>query len=104
MTNAETTGAEKYNSLQATVRKTLSHGLQLQAAYTWSKSLSTGTLNSNDPNNSRQQYGLDASYRPQRLAINYTWEVPFGNQQGITGKLTNGWNLSGVTVVQDGTR
>jgi hypothetical protein len=103
MTNAETTGAEKYNSLQVTLRKTLSHGLQLQAAYTWSKTLSTGTLNSNDPDNSRQQYGPDASYRPQRLAINYSWEVPFGNHQGFTGKLTNGWNLSGVTVVQDGT-
>jgi len=103
MTNAETTGSEKYNSLQVTLRKTLSHGLQLQAAYTWSKTLSTGTLNSNDPDNSAQQYGPDASYRPQRLAINYSWDVPFGNHQGFTGKLTNGWNLSGVTVVQDGT-
>ena len=31
----------KFNSLQATVRKQMSHGLQLQAAYTWSRAFIT---------------------------------------------------------------
>jgi hypothetical protein len=30
---------KKYNSLQLTLRKQLSKGLQLQAAYTWAKGL-----------------------------------------------------------------
>jgi hypothetical protein len=103
LTEAGSDGDEKFNSLQATVRKQLSHGLTLQAAYTWSRAFTTGALTSNDPNNTAQQYGLNPSYRPQRLAVNYSWDLPFGNRQGIEGKLTNGWTLSGVTIIQDGT-
>jgi len=104
----EFTGDSKFNSLQATVRKQMSHGLTLQAAYTWSKSLNnyntaTHSAASNDPNNLKQQYGPNASYRPQRLSLNYGWDLPFGNRQGFEGKLLNGWNLSGVTVAQVGT-
>jgi hypothetical protein len=102
------TGDSKFNSLQATVRKQMSHGLTLQAAYTWSRELSdltggTTGLDSNDPNNSRQQYGPSPLYRPQRLAVNYSWDLPFGNRKGVVGEFVNGWNLSGVTIVQDGT-
>jgi hypothetical protein len=101
--DATTEGDYKFNSLQATVRKQLSHGLSLQAAYTWSKSLTTGALNINDVNNHGAQYGLNPSYRPQRLAVSYSWDLPLGRPEGFKGKLVNGWNLSGVTVVQDGT-
>ena len=48
--SAETIGDTKYNSLQATVRKNSLSGLQLQAAYTYSRSFTTQTYNSfNDP-------------------------------------------------------
>jgi Carboxypeptidase regulatory-like domain len=109
LSTSETKGDVKFNSLQATVRKQMSHGLSLQAAYTWSKTLndftnaSNNSANSGDPNNFKQQYGPSPSYRPQRLAINYSWDLPFGRAEGIVGKLTNGWNLSGVTTAQDGT-
>jgi hypothetical protein len=98
-----TDGDDKFNSLQATVRKQLSHGLSLQTAYTWSKSLTTGGLNSNDPLNYGQQYGPNPSYHPQRLAISYSWDLPSGHREGLTGKLINGWTWSGVTIAQDGT-
>ncbi len=29
--------------------------------------------------------------------------MPFGKHEGFLGKVANGWNLSGVTVAQDGT-
>jgi hypothetical protein len=102
LTQAGPDGDDKFNSLQVTVRKQMSHGLTLQAAYTWSRSFTTVPLTSNDPNNSRQQYGLNTGYYPQRLAVNYSWDLPFGNPEGFKGKLVNGWNLSGVTIVQDG--
>ena len=60
------------------------------------------TLNSNDPNNAAQQYGLSGGYYPQRLAVNYSWDLPFGHPDGLKGKLVSGWNLSGVTILQDG--
>src|ERR1022692_1908753 len=61
---ADTVGAYKYNSLQATLRKQLSHGVTFQAAYTFSRAFSNmtsgtnagGGSNSGDPSNMRQQY------------------------------------------------
>lgn len=98
-------GIENYNSLQLTVRKQLSHGLTLQGAYTWSKSMTdilSGNTNSNDPLNLAQQYGQSYFNRPQRFIINYAWAIPFGQHSGVTGKLLEGWNVSGVTTIQDG--
>jgi hypothetical protein len=97
-----TIGDSKFNSFQATVRKQFSHGFQMQAAYTWSRSFSTVPyIQVNDP--ASPQYGLDPNYRPHRLAINYSYDLPFGNHEGFLGKITNGWNLAGVTVIQNGT-
>ena len=105
-------GISNYNSLQVTLRKQFSHGLTMQAAYTWSKSLSdlvpdaaTGGYlgaNSNDPQDLRQQYGPSFYNRPQRLSVNYQYNLQIGERAGITGKLVNGWSVAGVTTVQDG--
>src|SRR5581483_2976881 len=66
-------GAANYNSLQVSVRKRFSHGLQLQASYTWSKDLSdmyqTNAAgnggDSNYPGDLWQQYGPVNFNRPQ---------------------------------------
>ena len=76
-------GDSKFNSLQATVRKQFSHGFQLQAAYTFSRSFTTVpyvTLANVNPF-VRPQYGLDSAYRPQRLTINYGWDLPSANMR-----------------------
>ena len=99
-------GISNYNSLQVTVRKQFSHGFTAQASYTWSKDLGdlTGNAgNSNDPSNLAQQYGPVAFNRSQRVIINYAYLLPFGTHQGFLGFLTSGWNLSGVTTIQNGT-
>jgi hypothetical protein len=95
-----------YNSAQLTLRKQLSHGVTLQAAYTYSKSLTngiSGTANSNDASSLGQQYGPSYYNRPERFIINYDWELPLGQHNGAAGKLLEGWSLSGVTTIQDGT-
>ncbi|MGD0906092.1 MAG: carboxypeptidase-like regulatory domain-containing protein [Candidatus Acidiferrales bacterium] len=95
----------KFNSVQATVRRQFSHGLQLQAAYTWSRAFTTNQTvsnsSSNDPN--VEQYGLNPLYHPQRLAVSYLWNLPLGSHQGFMDKVANGWSVSGVTILQDGT-
>jgi hypothetical protein len=99
-------GISDYNSLQVTMRKHLSHGISLQAAYTWSKALTNLIgygANTNNASDTGQQYGPAYFNRPQRLIVNYSWDLPFGHPGGFLGKLVEGWNLSGVTVVQDGT-
>ncbi len=107
---ADTVGAYKFNSLQATVRKQLSHGVTLQGAYTFSRAFSDmtsggnagGQSNNGDPNNLRQQYGLSPQYRPERFVLNYSWDIPYGNLKGIARTALGGWNLSGVTTIQGG--
>ena len=94
-----------YNSLQVTLRKQFSHGLTMQAAYTWSKSLTNSTENSANYNNASdlaQQYGPSYFNRPQRFIVNYSYDLPFGNRPGALGKLIGGWSISGVTTIQDG--
>jgi outer membrane receptor protein involved in Fe transport len=102
-------GTSNYNSLQATVRKQFSYGLALQGSYTWSKNLSdiaTGgpyySRNSNDPDDPAQQYGPTSYSRPQRFILNYRYELPRGNRQGVAGKFLNGWSLAGITTIQSG--
>jgi len=92
----------RYNSLQATVNHQFSHGFQMQAAYSWSRDLTdTAYVAYNTPGPGN--FGPATQYHPQRLAINYSYELPFGKHDGLVGKVANGWSVAGVTVVQDGT-
>jgi hypothetical protein len=94
-------GKSLFDSAQVTVRKQLSHGLTMQAAYTWARALdTTDHFLYNNPN--IENYGPSSYYRPQRLTISYGWDIPSGHHDGLVGKFVNGWNLSGVTIVQDG--
>jgi hypothetical protein len=102
-------GSSNFNSLQLTVRKQLSRGLTLQAAYTWSKALTdlsnisaNPTANSNNASNLAQQYGAATFVRPQRFVVSYSYDLPFRARNGLVGKLMEGWNVSGVTLVQNG--
>ncbi len=97
-----TSGDRKFNSLQAIVRKQFSHGFQIQAQYTFSRLFDTGIYNGfNDPRY-LQLWTRTPAYRPQRFTINYSYDLPLGNHDGLLGKITSGWSLAGVTVVQDG--
>ena len=97
-------GIYNYNSLQATVRKQFSHGVTFQAAYTYSKNLTDLAgygANYNLPTDLSQQYGPSTFNRPQRLAVNYSYDLPFSSK-GALGKAIGGWTISGLTVIQDG--
>jgi Carboxypeptidase regulatory-like domain len=115
-----TNGDSLYNSLQLELKHQFSHGLNLQVAYTWSKAFTDvntaeagsginppgevlySSSNSNDPLDLRQQYGLAAFNRPQRLVISYVYDLPWKSTEGFSGKALSGWSISGVTTIQDG--
>jgi hypothetical protein len=102
LTGACSCADSKFNSVQATVNHQFSHGLQMQAAYTWSRTLSdVNYFASNAPGPGN--WGPSTYYHPQRLAITYSYQLPLGNHDGFVGKVANGWSVAGVTVVQDGT-
>jgi Carboxypeptidase regulatory-like domain len=107
-----------YNSLQAQIRHNFSHGMLLQASYTWSKNLTNvnapesgeldagqtdfGTTGSNNPLDLSQQYGLSSAERSQRLIVSYTYSIPSRSTEGISGHLMSGWAISGITTIQNG--
>ena len=102
-------GISNYNSLQVTLRKQFTRGFLMQASYTYSKDLSDipevlsgNGANSNLPTSLSQQYGPVGFSHPQRVVINYAYDLPFGQHTGALGILANGWNVSGVTTMQDG--
>jgi hypothetical protein len=98
-----------YNSLQATARRNVTHGLTLLASYTYSKTLGyAGSFNSSvDPFNSRLNYGLQSYDRPQMFNISYIYQLPNAGAKYFSGNkfaggVLNGWQLSGITNFQSG--
>jgi hypothetical protein len=101
VSNYTTIGVYKFNSLQATLRKQLSRGLTLQAAYTFSRAFTNATV-SNNSTDFRQDYGLNTGYRPERLVVSFLWDLPWGRRRGVIGKILSGWSLSGLGTIQGG--
>jgi hypothetical protein len=96
-----TNGAYRFDALLATVRKQFSKGLQLQLAYTWSKGLITQGYGINTAPYAILQMGPNPDYHPQRVVINYVWNLPV-HMNGFAGKVLNDWTWAGVTTIQDG--
>jgi len=100
----DTIATSAYNSLQTMLEKRFSHGLQFQAAYTWSKSLDWAssfeeTLN---PFNFKKSRSLSLFNSAQRFVINYVWDIPVPRYHGVAGKIFDDWQLSGITQFQSG--
>jgi len=100
----DTIATSAYNSLQASLEKRFSHGLQFSAAYTFSKSIDEassfeGILNPLPGAHNRALSLFDARHR---FVVSYYWEIPSRKYSGLTGKLVDGWALSGITTYQTG--
>ncbi len=102
VTELQTVSNYKFNSLQATVRRQMTRGFQMQAAYTWSRAFNQSPHGINTYPYLVETYGPTTYYRPQRLVVNYVWDLPLGHAKGVLGKITEGWAFSGVTQIQDG--
>ena len=119
-----TTGYMKANYLNLQIQTRGYHGLTLQAAYTIRKTLTTGyskdwrndmvyastcTWNSmQDPSNFRECYSVATYEVPQKLLLNYSYDLPVGVGRRILGspssfagkildKVIGGWGLAGIT-------
>jgi hypothetical protein len=93
-------GAEKYNSLQATLNKRFSNGLQFQAAYTFSKdiTMSTSIL---IPQYINRDYYAAGTDRTHHIVVSSTYELPFGKgkpmaTKGVGAAVLSGWSLNGI--------
>jgi hypothetical protein len=107
-------GNSFYDALEAGVEKTLSHGLQVQGSFTWSKSIDNNSSTTvGDPfSNSisslqwfdlRLSRGLSDFNIGRILVVDGTWQVP--RLKGLSGHaswVANGWQLGTILKVQDG--
>jgi hypothetical protein len=118
----QSSGNSNYNSLEATLKKDISHGFQFLAAYTFARSIDdagdslgaaiagtfglpiVGQLVYNNQNNVAAQRGVSDFDRTHRLVISGTWNVPGPNHTKTASvqKLGNGWSTSGVVTLQSG--
>jgi outer membrane receptor protein involved in Fe transport len=100
----DTIANSTYNALEMLLEKRFSHGLQFQAAYTFSKSIDDGstfeeTLNPFNPKASR---ALSIFNSAQRFVISYDWELPVPKYSGLKQKVLDDWEVSGITQFQSG--
>ena len=87
--------------------------MQFLAAYTWSKTLSTGAANIMGStfgegtigiqNNLYAGYGEANFSRRQRFIVSAIYELPSFTGSGIAGKMLSGWALPTVVTLQSGT-
>jgi hypothetical protein len=100
----DTIAASAYNSFQASLEKRFSHGLQMQAAYTFSKSLDWASSfeETVNPFNYKASRALSLFNSAQRFVINYYWDLPVPKYSGFKGKVLDDWSMSGIIQFQSG--
>jgi hypothetical protein len=111
-----------YHAFQLRVEKRMSHGLQLLANYTFSKSIDDastthggvtwlgGFTSLEDPNKYYLERSLSDFDIPQVLNISYVYQLPFGrgkavggNWNGVTNTILGGWQTNGIWRFSRGT-
>ncbi|HEV2198118.1 MAG TPA: carboxypeptidase-like regulatory domain-containing protein [Candidatus Acidoferrum sp.] len=99
-----TVGNSGYNSLQAMLQKSMSHGLQFQASYTFSKSIDSSSSFESIVNylDARKSRGLSAFDARHRFVFSPYWELPIPKHEGFAGKVANGWAVSSIITFQSG--
>jgi hypothetical protein len=89
-----------YNAMWVTARKQLRGGLDLNASYTYSKSLDTNSLGSNghqDSTNPGGDYGRSDFDTRHHFVFSGVWSLPFhGN------RFKEGWLIANITQAQSG--
>jgi hypothetical protein len=100
----DTIATSAYNSFQASLEKRFSHGVQLQAAYTLSKSLDWASSfeETVNPSNFKKSRSLSLFNSKQRFVINYVWDLPVRKYDGFAGKVLDDWQVSGIIQLQSG--
>jgi hypothetical protein len=103
-------GVSTYNALQVQATKRMSHGLMVNASYTYSHSLDEGSglgaglfFNGNDPLKPRTAYASSDFDRTHVFSISYAYLLPtLDRGSGFAKAALNGWGVQGVTIAESG--
>lgn len=101
-----------YHGLQVEWTKRLSHNVNFQASYTFSRAIDTtseatfvGAGDTNQTGNrTRDARGLSRFHTPHRFTFYGTYRTPwFSSERGFLGQTLGGWQLSTVVKLAKGT-
>jgi len=114
----QSAGRSRYNSLQVRAEKRFSRGLTFLAAWTWAHSLDLassadlGAQNGGDFRNHLQPQWEDANSDfdvRHRFVFSYLYELPVGRGKrflgdagGVLNQIAGGWQFGGITTVSTG--
>jgi len=98
-----------YDAVSIILRRRMSHGLQADAHYTWSRTRDMST-NSNGGGQTMDNYDIWRDYAPanwdvpHRVVASYIYDVPFlkDSSQPVLKYVVAGWQVGGVTTIQSG--
>jgi len=108
----ESNSNSNYNSLQATLNKRFSHGLQMLLSYTWSHSMDDysgsdvsdiGVVPGNMVNE-QSNYATSDFDRRHRFVASYLYNLPdaYHGSSAFGKKTLNSWSVSGIVTLQSG--
>jgi hypothetical protein len=104
------TDTTNYNSLQVTLGRRVSRGLNFNVSYTWSKTMEGTSQNLPASVLPMNSYNVKADHsvadinRGQVINGNLVYKVPFfaHNEHAVVKQALSGWSLSGVSMFQQG--
>ena len=107
--SSRTISIADYDAVSVILRKRMSHGLQADAHYTWSRTRDMAT-HSNGGGQTMDNYDIRRDYGPanwdvpHRFVASYIYDVPFlkDSSQPILKYVVAGWQDRGVTTLQSG--
>lgn len=108
----QTSSNSRYDSLQISMTKRFSRGLQFLSAYTLSKSqdyYSGGTINelfaiAGDQSNWKLNYGPSDYDRRHRFVTSFVYDLPKTDSQSFAARaFVNDWQINGILTLQTGT-
>ena len=108
-------GDSYYDAFETQIKKTLSHGFQIQGSYTWAKSIDTGS-SGNNPDSYRNSISTllwfctkcrrslsDTDLR-HAFSLNYDWYIPTPASFAAPARAIFGnWETGSILTVQTGT-
>ena len=106
-------GSTNYNGALLSIAKKPTHGLQINANYTFSKALDNGLLNQNNAGFYQNsfypgvEYGPSIFDRKHVFNVNWVYDLPVGKGHlihlpGAFDRILNGWYTSGIATAWSG--
>ncbi len=113
----ENVGMSSFNALIASVQRRFKDGLNLQASYTWGKTITDsdsavpgvgpGISQDMDVNNLHHEKAISAMDTPHTLVLSLLYELPLGQghryfNHGLGAQVLGGWEIGTVQRMQSG--